>query len=92
MAGGETLPGTDAAGVGGRADRIAQSLGKTLVEEMKKYNHQVGLKMVGEQQQPQERNRVMFPTVGGVNPSETIQAVACRTADRIKHLARRGEL
>ncbi|HJS88137.1 MAG TPA: GMC family oxidoreductase [Acetobacteraceae bacterium] len=155
--------------------------GKALVEEMKKYNHQVGLKMVGEQQ-PQERNQVtladetdqyglriprityswsdndkrliqhalgqmeqhlraagakeifrqeddtnhlhgtarmgddprtsvvnadcrswdvrnlwicdgsVFPTVGGVNPSETIQAVACRTADRIKQLSRRGEL
>ena len=34
----------------------------------------------------------VFPTVGGVNPSLTIQAIACRTADRIKQLARRGEL
>ena len=34
----------------------------------------------------------VFPTVGGVNPSLTIQAIACRTADRIKALARRGEL
>jgi choline dehydrogenase-like flavoprotein len=34
----------------------------------------------------------VFPTVGGVNPSLTIQAVACRTADRIKALAARGEL
>ncbi|WP_113893211.1 GMC family oxidoreductase [Roseiarcus fermentans] len=34
----------------------------------------------------------VFPTVGGVNPSLTIQAIACRTADRIKTLARRGEL
>ena len=34
----------------------------------------------------------VFPTVGGVNPSLTIQAIACRTADRITHLARRGEL
>lgn len=34
----------------------------------------------------------VFPTVGGVNPSLTIQALACRTADRIKALARRGEL
>jgi choline dehydrogenase-like flavoprotein len=34
----------------------------------------------------------VFPTVGGVNPSLTIQAIACRTADRIKELARRGEL
>ena len=34
----------------------------------------------------------LFPTSGGVNPSLTIQAIACRTADRIKALARRGEL
>ena len=34
----------------------------------------------------------VFPTVGGVNPSLTIQAIACRTADRIKALATRGEL
>ena len=34
----------------------------------------------------------VFPTVGGVNPSLTIQAIACRTADRIKTLATRGEL
>jgi choline dehydrogenase-like flavoprotein len=34
----------------------------------------------------------VFPTVGGVNPSLTIQAVACRTADRIRTLAGRGEL
>ena len=34
----------------------------------------------------------VFPTVGGVNPSLTIQAIACRTADRIKQMARRGEL
>ncbi len=34
----------------------------------------------------------VFPTVGGVNPSLTIQAIACRTADRITELARRGEL
>lgn len=34
----------------------------------------------------------VFPTVGGVNPSLTIQAVACRTADRIAALAKRGEL
>jgi choline dehydrogenase-like flavoprotein len=34
----------------------------------------------------------VFPTVGGVNPSLTIQAIACRTADRIKEMARRGEL
>lgn len=34
----------------------------------------------------------VFPTVGGVNPSLTIQAVALRTADRIEALARRLEL
>jgi choline dehydrogenase-like flavoprotein len=34
----------------------------------------------------------VFPTVGGVNPSLTIQAIACRTADRIRMLAARGEL
>ncbi len=34
----------------------------------------------------------VFPTVGGVNPSLTIQALACRTADRIGALAKRGEL
>jgi len=34
----------------------------------------------------------VFPTVGGVNPSLTIQALACRTADRIRTLASRGEL
>jgi choline dehydrogenase-like flavoprotein len=34
----------------------------------------------------------VFPTVGGVNPSLTIQAIACRTADRIKTMAKRGEL
>lgn len=34
----------------------------------------------------------VLPTVGGVNPSLTIQAIACRTADRIKALAARGEL
>ena len=34
----------------------------------------------------------VFPTVGGVNPSLTIQAIACRTADRIRQLAARGEL
>ncbi|HUB47353.1 MAG TPA: GMC family oxidoreductase [Acetobacteraceae bacterium] len=34
----------------------------------------------------------VFPTVGGVNPSLTIQAIACRTGDRIKAMARRGEL
>ena len=33
-----------------------------------------------------------FPTVGGVNPSLTIQAIACRTADRIRTLPARGEL
>ena len=34
----------------------------------------------------------VMPTVGGVNPSLTIQALACRTADRIKEMASRGEL
>lgn len=34
----------------------------------------------------------VFPTVGGVNPSLTIQAIACRTADRIHAMAARGEL
>jgi choline dehydrogenase-like flavoprotein len=155
--------------------------GQALLDEMEKYNHQVGLKIVGETL-PQERNRVtladerdqyglriprvtysfcdndqrlidhslkfmrqalhaagareiwdetddtchlngtarmgdhrdssvvdadcrswdipnlwicdgsVFPTVGGVNPSLTIQAIACRTADRIRTMARRGEL
>jgi choline dehydrogenase-like flavoprotein len=155
--------------------------GQRLLDEMQRYNHQVGLKMVGECL-PQERNRVtlaeetdrfglpvarvtysycdndkrmiehalgvmrqnlaaagvrelfdetddtchlngtarmgdnprdsvvdadcrcwdipnlwicdgsVFPTAGGVNPSLTIQAIACRTADRIKALAARGEL
>ena len=34
----------------------------------------------------------LFPTTGGVNPSLTIQALALRTADRIRTLAARGEL
>ena len=34
----------------------------------------------------------VFPTVGGVNPSLTIQAIALRTADRIRTMAVRGEL
>jgi choline dehydrogenase-like flavoprotein len=34
----------------------------------------------------------VFPTVGGCNPSLTIQAIACRTADRIAAMARHGEL
>ncbi len=34
----------------------------------------------------------VFPTVGGVNPSLTIQALAIRTADRIRQLAAAGEL
>ena len=34
----------------------------------------------------------VFPTVGGVNPSLTIQAIACRTADRIAAMRNRGEL
>ena len=32
----------------------------------------------------------VFPTVGGVNPSLTIQAIACRTAYRIKAFAAQG--
>jgi hypothetical protein len=34
----------------------------------------------------------VFPTVGGANPSLTIQAIACRTGDRIRELSRRGEM
>lgn len=34
----------------------------------------------------------VMPTIGGANPSLTIQAIACRTGDRIRELARRGEL
>ena len=34
----------------------------------------------------------VFPTVGGVDPSLTIQAITCCTADRIRALAARGEL
>jgi choline dehydrogenase-like flavoprotein len=34
----------------------------------------------------------LFPTCGGVNPSLTIQALACRMADRIKVLRMRREL
>lgn len=34
----------------------------------------------------------LFPTTGGVNPSLTIQALACRMAARITDLARRGEV
>ncbi|PEQ13661.1 choline dehydrogenase [Novosphingobium sp. PC22D] len=34
----------------------------------------------------------VFPTVGGVNPSLTIQAIACRTADRIVAMSRQGAL
>ena len=34
----------------------------------------------------------VFPTTGGVNPSLTIQAIALRTADRIKTLARENKL
>ena len=34
----------------------------------------------------------LFPTSGGVNPSLTIQALACRMGDRIKEMAKRGEL
>ncbi|HZX26888.1 MAG TPA: GMC family oxidoreductase [Telluria sp.] len=34
----------------------------------------------------------LFPTAGGVNPSLTIQALACRAGARIRALAARGEL
>jgi choline dehydrogenase-like flavoprotein len=34
----------------------------------------------------------LFPTAGGVNPSLTIQALACRIGDRIRSLAARAEL
>jgi choline dehydrogenase-like flavoprotein len=34
----------------------------------------------------------LFPTSAGVNPSLTIQALACRMSDRIRALAARGEL
>jgi choline dehydrogenase-like flavoprotein len=34
----------------------------------------------------------LFPTAGGVNPSLTIQALACRIGDRIAAMAKRGEL
>ena len=34
----------------------------------------------------------LFPTSGGVNPSLTIQALACRMGDRIADMAGRGEL
>jgi choline dehydrogenase-like flavoprotein len=34
----------------------------------------------------------LFPTAGGVNPSLTIQALACRMGARIRTLAARGEL
>ena len=34
----------------------------------------------------------VFPTVGGVNPSLTIQAIACRTADRIRLRVAQGTL
>jgi len=34
----------------------------------------------------------LFPTAGGVNPSLTIQALACRMGVRIRTLAARGEL
>jgi choline dehydrogenase-like flavoprotein len=37
-------------------------------------------------------DRSVFSTVGGVNPSPTIQAIALRTADRISQLAARGGL
>jgi choline dehydrogenase-like flavoprotein len=34
----------------------------------------------------------IFPTTGGVNPSLTISSIALRTVDRIRALAKRGEL
>ena len=34
----------------------------------------------------------IFPTTGGVNPSLTIISIAMRTVDRIRMLAKRGEL
>ncbi|MEK8091603.1 GMC family oxidoreductase [Methylocystis sp. IM3] len=34
----------------------------------------------------------LFPTCGGVNPSLTIQALACRAAERISRLAAAGEI
>ncbi len=34
----------------------------------------------------------LFPTGGGVNPSCTIMALACRIGDRIKEMSRRGDL
>ena len=34
----------------------------------------------------------LFPTSGGVNPSLTIQALACRISDHIIEASRRGEL
>jgi choline dehydrogenase-like flavoprotein len=34
----------------------------------------------------------LFPTAGGVNPSLTIQALACRMGERIRILSARGEL
>lgn len=34
----------------------------------------------------------LFPTTGGVNPSLTIQALACRAGDRIAELAAGGDL
>ncbi|MGE5270674.1 MAG: GMC family oxidoreductase [Thiohalocapsa sp.] len=34
----------------------------------------------------------LFPTTGAVNPSLTVQANACRIADRIREMASRGEL
>jgi choline dehydrogenase-like flavoprotein len=34
----------------------------------------------------------LFPTSGGVNPSLTIQALACRMGDRITAMAKRAEL
>jgi len=34
----------------------------------------------------------IFPTSGGVNPSLTIQALACRIGDRVAQMSRQGTL
>jgi hypothetical protein len=50
-----------------------------------------GLSVVGHEE-PLDLRRFGVSDGGGVNPTLTIQAIACRTADRIKTLAARGEL
>ena len=76
-----------------------------MVDEMNRANHSGGLKMVGEVipgvVNADCRSRdilnlwicggLVFPAVGGANPSLTIRAVACRAADRIDALAARGD-